>query len=129
MAKKLGLTPRQEIFIQELIKGKSQREAYMTAYPKSKEWKDTSLDSKASNLIKSDKVWTRYQELRSEAKERTLWSYEKAQEELMEMLKDSKVANNFSGRYNAIKELNALAGFHDTKQEEEKEIKIVLEHV
>ena len=57
------LTPKQERFVQELIKGKSQREAYKIAYPSSKKWKNESIDSKASNLFKNVKVRTRYEEL------------------------------------------------------------------
>lgn len=57
------LTDNQEKFVQELIKGKSQREAYKSAYPKSTKWTDNAIDSRASRLFKSDKVLTRYNEL------------------------------------------------------------------
>jgi len=55
-----NLTDKQERFVQELIRGKSQREAYGIAYPKSIKWTDNALDSRASRLFKSDKVLTRY---------------------------------------------------------------------
>ncbi len=58
------LTDNQERFVQELIKGKSQREAYRIAYPKSKNWKDSAVDETASKLLKSPKVFPRYNELR-----------------------------------------------------------------
>lgn len=65
----MKLTEQQEKFVQELIKnGGNQRQAYLAAYPKSKNWKTESVDSKASNLLKIDKVWTRYQELLSEVR-------------------------------------------------------------
>jgi phage terminase small subunit len=57
------LTDKQEKFVQELIKGKSQREAYREAYPGSKKWTDNSIDARASRLFKSDKVLTRYNEI------------------------------------------------------------------
>lgn len=50
------LTDRQEIYVQELLNGKSQRQAYRIAYPKSKKWKDSTIDSRASKLFKDDKV-------------------------------------------------------------------------
>jgi phage terminase small subunit len=58
------LTQQQEIFVQELIKCKSQREAYKIAYPKSKYWKDNTIDARACKLFNSYKVNTRYNELR-----------------------------------------------------------------
>lgn len=57
------LTDNQERFVQELIKGKSQREAYRIAYPKSVNWTDNTIDSRASKLFKSYKVFTRYNEI------------------------------------------------------------------
>lgn len=57
------LTANQEKFVQELIKGKSQREAYRIAYPKSINWTDNAIDSRASRLFNGDKVLTRYNEI------------------------------------------------------------------
>jgi len=57
------LTNKQEKFVQELLTGKSQREAYKIAYPKSEKWTDSAIDSRASRLFKTDKVLTRYNEL------------------------------------------------------------------
>ena len=59
------LTDNQERFVQELIKGKKQREAYKIAYPASLKWKDNSVDNKASLLLKNVKVMQRYDELKS----------------------------------------------------------------
>lgn len=58
------LTDKQERFVQELIKGKSQREAYRIAYPRSVKWKDSAVDQNASKLLKNAKVLPRYNELR-----------------------------------------------------------------
>lgn len=57
------LTENQEKFVHELIKGKSQREAYREAYPKSNKWKDNVVDVKASELFKIGKVLVRYNEI------------------------------------------------------------------
>lgn len=62
-----GVTPRQEAFIQALIRGLTQRQAYYEAYPNSRKWKPESVDSKASTLLRKDKVWKRYSELRDAA--------------------------------------------------------------
>ena len=56
------LTDKQEKFVQELIKGKSQREAYKIAYPNCKA-KDKTIDEYASRLMKTSKVSARYNEI------------------------------------------------------------------
>ena len=50
------LTKPQETFVQELLKGSTQRQAYLKAYPSKKNWKETSLDSNASTLFKNKKI-------------------------------------------------------------------------
>lgn len=59
----MALPPKQELFVENLIRGMSQREAYRNAYPKCKA-SDSVVDVKACKLLKMDKVWLRYTELR-----------------------------------------------------------------
>lgn len=59
--------PRWEDYAQARASGLSQRKAYRVAYPNSEKWKDATVDVKASNLEKEDKVQIRYQELKEEA--------------------------------------------------------------
>lgn len=73
------LNAKQERFIQNIVKGMSQREAYKDAYKAT--YADKDIDSKACNLFNSDKVQTRYKELMGKleeeaimsAKERMIW--------------------------------------------------------
>lgn len=58
------LTIKQERFVEELIKGKSQREAYKAAY-NAENMKDASIDKKASELFKKVEIKGRYEELRA----------------------------------------------------------------
>ncbi len=60
------LTSKQEKFVQELIKGKSQREAYQAAYDATN-MKAATIDSKACLLFKQDKIRARYDELNMSA--------------------------------------------------------------
>ena len=80
------LTRPQEIFIQELLKGNTQRQAYLKAYPSKKKWKESSLDTAASNLLKHNKVKTRYEQLlnkmREEETKKTMWTREQSIETL-----------------------------------------------
>ena len=55
----MSLTIKQEIFVQRLIEGYSQREAYKFAY-NCENMKNESIDVKASNLFKKDKIRLRF---------------------------------------------------------------------
>jgi hypothetical protein len=80
------LTKPQEIFIQELLKGNTQRQAYLKAYPSKKKWKENSIDAAASTLFKNDKVRKRYEQLlnnmREKEQEKTMWTREQSIETL-----------------------------------------------
>lgn len=86
------LTSKQEKFVNNLVKGMSQRIAYRDAYPSSKKWKDEIVDSKASTLLKNGKVMERYNELigkvRAKEEEHTIMSALERKEWL------TKVINN-----------------------------------
>ena len=56
------LTPKQELFVQGIISGLSQRQAYRQAY-KADKMSDEAVDVKASRIFKEAKVRLRYREL------------------------------------------------------------------
>lgn len=58
------LTSKQEKFVQGVISGLSQREAYRQAYPSSIKWTDNAVDVNACKLLNNAKVLLRYNELR-----------------------------------------------------------------
>lgn len=63
------VTPKQEAFLDGLMKGKSQRQAYIDAYPESASWKKESVDSVSSRLLNDNvKVLSRYREKQEEAR-------------------------------------------------------------
>ena len=88
------LTKAQEIFVQELLKGNTQRQAYLKAYPSKKNWKVSSLDSNASVLFKQVKVRHRYDELLNEMREieteKTRWTREQSIETLRFIIDTNK---------------------------------------
>ena len=89
MSEKSGnkpLTDKQEKFIQELIKGKSQREAYREAYPASKKWLDTAVDCEASKLFSTTKVLQRYNEIHDRLMERATQDAIMSAEEVLKEL-------------------------------------------
>ena len=80
--KKERLTPKQEIFVQELVKGNTQYESYLIAYPSKRKWKRNSIDCEASKLFKRTKIKQRYEELlntmRERETEKTQWTREES---------------------------------------------------
>lgn len=71
------LTIKQEKFIQNIVKGMSQREAYKNAY--SAKYKAEVIDVRACELFKSSKVQVRYKELLNELKDETIMSAKERQ--------------------------------------------------
>jgi len=64
------LTPAKEIFCQQVVlNGWDQSAAYRVAYPNSQKWKDNSVHVKASQLMKTDKVRIRVEELKAKVAE------------------------------------------------------------
>lgn len=80
------LTPQMEIFLQEILKGNSQRVSYLKAYPKRSHWKMSSVDCEATKLFNRPLVKQRYHELldefREKEKTKTGWTREQAIEAL-----------------------------------------------
>lgn len=79
------LTPNQEEFVQNLIQGQSQREAYKKAFSCVNQ-KDSTIDAKASKLIKQPKIKQRFDELQELLRERQNVKAIMTAEERMEWL-------------------------------------------
>ena len=115
------LNAKQERFIQNIVKGMSQREAYKEAYQAN--YKDEAIDSKASALFNTDKVQKRYRELMSKleeesimsAKERMIWLSDVVKGKVTHISYDSN-GNAYdneayiSDKLKAIDTLNKMSG-------------------
>ncbi|QNM08035.1 terminase small subunit [Wansuia hejianensis] len=66
MNRKTKLTDKQERFVQELLRGATQRDAYKAAYG-CKNWKVSAIDAQASKLLKDPKVAERREALKQRA--------------------------------------------------------------
>jgi len=75
------LTPKQEKFVNALVSGMSQREAYMSAYVCSR-WKPETVDSQASRTMANPKIRARYDELVAEAAKKAVFDRRRAIEAL-----------------------------------------------
>lgn len=137
------LTKAQEVFVNAILQGLSQRQAYLKAYPLKRKWAESSVDVEASKLMKQPKVVQRYEELmrtmRQEEQDKTKWTREEsirtlrsvidvnlkeverinqaAEEELEEILNLIKVDPNNAQKYvrGALKmrQMRRLSGVHN----------------
>ena len=108
----MSLTTKQEIFVQRLIEGYSQREAYKFAYNCEK-MKDTTIDVEASKLLSNPKVSIRYEELKNELKQKMFYTVEKANDDLEWI----KLKAKEDIEYRGIKQANATTYLGAVKQQ------------
>lgn len=98
MEPKIFLNKQQEEFVQYLVRGMTQREAYKKAY--NAKYKDTSIDNRASQLFNKPMVKERYNQLMKEVqkklKKKTVMTVRKRMEFLSEIVYgDQKEMINF----------------------------------
>ena len=80
------LNIKQEKFIQNIVKGMSQREAYKDAYKVN--YDENAIDNKASKLFNKDEVQARYKELLKELEDDSIMSAKERMKWLTEVIKD-----------------------------------------
>ena len=115
------LTIKQEKFVQNIVKGMSQREAYKNSY-NANNMKDDTIDNKACNLFKQDKIRARYEELLKKIEDKTIMTAEERQIWLSKVVKgDIKITREYddeikecepymSDRLKALDILNKMTG-------------------
>ena len=109
---------RHEKFVQSLIAGMSQRQAYREAFPASNRWKDKTVDNRASELFRE--VLGRYKELQEEAQDAAIMT----RKERMVALSDiAQNAEKEADIIKAIDTLNKMDGDYTSKVELSGEVK------
>lgn len=92
----------------------SQRKAYREAFAQSGRWKDETVDSKASNLLKIDKVWTRFKELQELAQDQAILT----RKERMVLLSDiARKGEKDADMIKAIDTLNKMDNLYVNRTE------------
>lgn len=109
------LTPKQEIFVASLVKGNSQRQAYIEAYPNAAKWKEESVDNRASKLLKSAEVLPRYQELLKKAEDEAIMSAVERKRWLTGVVKGEQFTT--TDKLKALDLLNKMDGQYIEKHE------------
>lgn len=97
---------KHETFAQCLIKGMSQRQSYLEAYPNSKKWKEKTIDNRASELANSREILGRLKELQERSENKTIASVTRRKMILTEILEDEEERAN--DRIKAIDSLNKM---------------------
>jgi len=124
MSNKLNV--KQEKFIQGIINGLSQRQAYKEAF--GSEYDNNAIDINASKLFNSAKVKLRYEELMQELEDKSIMSAKERMKYLTDIIKEQtkekgytmfgdeyeKVAN-FKTKLDAIDILNKMSGEYKTR--------------
>lgn len=83
---KKRLTQKQQIFVNEIAKGKTQRQACIIAYPKAKNWATNTIDVRANALMKNEVVKEALQNINKEEKKEVLWTREKATQTILYLI-------------------------------------------
>lgn len=108
------LTPKQEVFVQGIIKGLSQADAYREAYNTSR-MTDKSIHECASKLMADTKIVSRVKELREQLDKETIMSAQKRLEWLTEAIGNKDIAVN--DKLKAIDIMNKMQGEYIQKVE------------
>lgn len=107
------LTPKQEQFVQNIIEGMSQADAYRSAYSKQK-MSDKTVWEAASRLMKNDKVVARLLELRNELAKPSIMTAQERLEWLTDVINGEEDIN---AKLKAVDIMNKMQGEYVTKVE------------
>ena len=93
------LNIKQEKFIQNIVKGMSQREAYKDAYKVN--YDENAIDNNASKLFNKDEVQTRYKELLQELEDKSIMSAKERMIWLTKVINGQITHTSYDGNGNA----------------------------
>ena len=110
------LTAKQELFVQNIIKGMSQADAYRSAYS-TKNMADKTIHENASRLANNNKVLARLKELRGQLTNETIMTAQKRLEWLTELI--GRAEETTGDKLKAIDIMNKMQGEYTQKIEAE----------
>lgn len=117
------LTTKQEAFVQGVINGMSQREAYKNSYDV-KNMSENAIDREASLLMRNPKVSQRFTELRDELASPHIMSARERLEWLSEVVKDKE--QSMVDRLRASDQMNKMQGEYVQKIEADVNNEVVV---
>lgn len=119
------LTAKQEKFVQNVVKGMSQRDAYKDAYD-TKRMSENAIDREASLLMRNPKITQRHRELGAGTEKHTIMSAQERLEWLTQLiqskdettgdkLKAADIMNKMQGEY--VQKVQASFTYEDRLRE------------
>ena len=109
-----NLTAKQELFCEEVVSGKTQADAYRTAYS-AQDMKDKTIWSKASELMTNGKVTARLEELRAPVIKEAQLTLAAHLNNLLEIRESAVEDRNWSAAVSAETARGKAAGLHTGK--------------
>lgn len=106
---------RKEKFAQCMAMGLSQRKAYREAFESSRDWKDNTVDSRASELYRLQEVRDRVQELKAQAASEAVMTIIERKEWLTNLIVNS--SDSTKNKLHAVDLLNKMDGAYIEKVE------------
>lgn len=99
---------RHEKYVQYLIQGMSQRKAYREAFKNAENWKDSTVDNRASELYNTREILGRYKELLEESRDKAIMNRKDRMVVLSELASNKEEKPD--ARIRAIDTLNKMDG-------------------
>ena len=106
----MALTPKQELFAQEVASGKTQADAYRSAFNVKPTTKPETTYKRACELMADGNISGRVAELRAAAAERVVWTMADSLDVLSTIAKGLDADAKPSDKVNAVKAINAMIG-------------------
>ena len=106
----MALTPKQELFAQEVASGKTQADAYRAAFDVKPTTKPETTYKRACELMADGNISGRVAELRAAAAERVVWTMADSLDVLSTIAKGLDADAKPSDKVNAVKAINTMIG-------------------
>lgn len=128
-------TAKEIAFVDGLIQGKTQHQAFLDAGYSNLKGNSDAVDQKASKLLAKDKVRARFYELndkvRDKVEKKLAWTLEEATEKLRQLIKEAedsevlkmKTGDKIDTLMKPLKELNSIYGLNKQVSQGELTIK------
>lgn len=118
----MNLTEKQERFCQEYIKSGVASQAYRIAYPKSKKWKDESVNVNASKTMANTNIMQRVKELQEKVESKHDISKDKIMARLQQLVYEQEVIGadklDLNVMIKALDTLNKMMGYYAPEKKE-----------
>lgn len=121
------LDAKREQYCQLRASGKSQRQAYLEAFPASVKWKTTTVDTRASELEKESKVLVRLREIKNDNAKRAGLSRKKLLDKLEDIINTDDVVFKGNDVIKAIEIYADMCNYRDSGDEQNGQLERLIE--